>query len=374
MRRVPGLVLLAVLASPALALAEDVVAYEAEGDAPTAGADPRVAALDDAFAHAVTAALADVVAPDVRAARKGDLDREIVGHARLWVTKFSVTKDETDDARRHLIVSVKIDRDKLRARLGELDITTVEGGAPALPGAKSVTVLVRVASESGVQKELGVSSLTSALRAAGMIVKKAPASAPDVIDDATAAQLAEQAKADEALVAGVTVGAFVPVRGQQQPAALVSAKLRMLDHGRPVGQGTAIAAARGEDGIAYAVDRAVTLAVTDVLPPVPHKLGPAGAYTGDDTPIGDPGVVLVRLPSRTPFSMVLEEQHYLAGAKGVRAASLRRLSPAGWVVGVTTELPIERIAAIAKRPPATDTSAAVKIVGDVVEVALSGAP
>lgn len=372
-RRVLPFVMLAALASPALA--EDVVAYEAEGDAPTSGADPRVAALDDAFAHAVTAALADVVAPDVRAARKGDLDREIVGHARLWVTKFSVTKDETADARRQLTVSVKIDRDKLRARLGELDITTVEaGGTPVAPGAKSVIVLSRVASASGVQKELGVVSLTSALRAAGMIVKKAPANAPDELDDTTAGQLAEQAKADEALVAGVTVGAFVPVRGQQQPAALVSARLRMLDHGKTVGQGTAIAAARGEDGVAYAVDRAVTLAVTDALPPVPQKLGPAGAFTGDDTPIGDPGVVLVRLPSKTPFSMVLEEQHYLSGAKGIRAASLRRLSPAGWVIGVTTELPIERIAAIAKKPPATDTSAAVKIVGDVVDVTLSGAP
>jgi hypothetical protein len=370
-RRVLALVLLAALASPALA--EDVVAYEAEGDAPTGSADPRVTALDDAFAHAVTAALADVVAPDVRAARKGDLDREIIGHARLWVTKFSVTKDETDDARRQLIVSVKIDRDKLRARLGELDIATVDGTAVA-PGAKSVTILVRVASEGGVQKDLGVASLTTALRGAGMLVKKAPANAPDTIDDATAVQLAEQAKADEVLVGGVTVGAFVPVRGQTQPAALVSAKLRMLDHGKAIAQGTAISAARGEDGIAYAVDRALGLAVTDVLPPVPQKLGPAGSFTGDDTPIGDAGVVLVRLPAQTPFSMVLEEQRYLAGARGVRGASLRRLSPGGWVLGVSTELPIEKIAAIAKKPPATDTSAAVKIVGDVVVVALSGSP
>jgi hypothetical protein len=207
-----------------------------------------------------------------------------------------------------------------------------------------------------------------------MIVKKAPSNAPDEIDDGAAAQLAEQAKADEALVAGVTVGAFVPVRGQVQPAALVSAKVRMLDHGKAVAQGTAIAAARGEDGVAYAVDRAVTLAVADVLPPVPQKLGPAGSFTGDDTPISEGGIVLVRMPSKTPFGMVLEEQRYLAGAKGVRAASLRRLSPAGWVIGVATDQSLEKVAAIAKKPPATDTYAAVKIIGDVVEVTLSGAP
>jgi hypothetical protein len=44
------------------------------------------------------------------------------------------------------------------------------------------------------------------------------------------------------------------------------------------------------------------------------------------------------------------------------------------VIGVTTAESIERVAQIAKKPPATDTSSSVKIVGDVVEVALSGSP
>lgn len=378
-RRVLVAVMLAALATPAFA--EDVVAYEAEGGAPATGADARVAALDDAFAHAVTAAIADVVAPDVRAARKADLDREIVAHARLWVVKFTVTRDDTDDARRQLAVSVKIDRDKLRARLGELDIATVEPGAGAATGtAKTAAVLVRVTmtgnagSPGPTRSDLGVPALTGALRAAGIVVRKAPAGPDGDIDDATAAQLAEQAKAEMALVASVSVGALVPVRGQPQPAALVTAKVRMLDKGKPVGQGTAIAAARGEDTTGYAVDRALTAAMTDVLPPAPQKLAQAGAFNGDDTPIGEPGVVLVRMPSTTPFGMVLEEQRYLAGAKGVHSASLRRLSPTGWVIGVATDQSIERVASIAKKPPATDTAAAVKIVGEVVEVTLSGAP
>jgi hypothetical protein len=85
-------------------------------------------------------------------------------------------------------------------------------------------------------------------------------------------------------------------------------------------------------------------------------------------------VVLVRLSSKTPYGLVLAEQRYLAGAKGVRAAALRRLSPAGWVIGVATGDPIERVAQIAKKPPAADASSAVKIVGDVVEVTLTGPP
>jgi hypothetical protein len=41
---------------------------------------------------------------------------------------------------------------------------------------------------------------------------------------------------------------------------------------------------------------------------------------------------------------------------------------------VTTTESIERIAQIAKKAPASDTSAKVKIVGNIVEVTLSGSP
>ena len=356
-------------------MADDVVAYEAEGQAATTGADPRVAALDDAFAHAVNAALADVVAADVRAAHKVDLDREFVGHARVWVAKFTVTRDDTDNGMRELVVSVKIDRDKLRAKLGELGIATSEqGAAPASGPVRSATVLVRVATPAGVRADLGGAAIATALRGAGFVVRKTPAAPEGELDDAAAAQLAEQAKADSAVVANVTVGPEVPVRGQAQPASLVTAKIRLVDHGKAVATGTAVAAARGSDGLGYAVDRAVGAAMSDVLPPQPQKLAQAGSFSGDDTPIAEAGIVLVRMPSKTPFSMVLEEQRYLAGAKGVHAASLRRMSPNGWVIGVTTDQPVEKVAAIAKRPPVTDTNAAVKIVGDVVEVTLSGAP
>ncbi|HEX5059265.1 MAG TPA: hypothetical protein VFV99_07890, partial [Kofleriaceae bacterium] len=124
----------------------------------------------------------------------------------------------------------------------------------------------------------------------------------------------------------------------------------------------------------YAVDRAVLGAAIDVFPPAPAKLGPAGAFRGEDTPLTDAGVVLVRLPVRTPYSIVLEEQKYLAGAKGVRAATLRRLSPNGWVIGVATNESIEQVARIAKKAPMTDTMTTVKVVGDIVELSLAGAP
>ena len=57
-----------------------------------------------------------------------------VGHARLWVTKFKVTKEAVADDRKQLSVSVRVDRDKLRARLAELNIAVEDrrrGAAPA---------------------------------------------------------------------------------------------------------------------------------------------------------------------------------------------------------------------------------------------------
>ncbi|HET9990911.1 MAG TPA: hypothetical protein VFQ65_20410 [Kofleriaceae bacterium] len=370
--------------------AEDIVAYEAEGDAPVGGTDARTAALDDAFARAVGSALGDLVAGDVRTAHKGELDKEIVGHARLWVAKFTVTKDDTEDARRQLTVSVRIDRDKIRARLDELKVPTKEASAAPADGQRAVTILLRVATSKGVHASFGKSAdhdtiglggLATVFRGAGMAVRRAPdtgtvAADGDLpISDADADALADTAKADLIAIAGVTVGDAVAVRGQPQPAVLVAAHLRLFDHRSHalVGQGTALAAA-GADDPRYAIDRALAAAASDVLPPAPKKLGQAAAFTGDDTPFAEPGVVLVRLGSKTPYSMVLAEQKFLAGAKGVRAASLRRLSPAGWVIGVTTGESLERVAQIAKKPPATDTSASVKIVGDIVEVALSGSP
>ena len=66
------------------ARAEDFATYDADGDADAGGADPRVAALDEAFGKAVALALIDIVTAEVRGAKKAELDREIIARARLW--------------------------------------------------------------------------------------------------------------------------------------------------------------------------------------------------------------------------------------------------------------------------------------------------
>ena len=373
-----------------VAAAEDIVAYEAEGEAAASATDARTAALDDAFAHAVASAIADVVTGDVRTAHKGELDKEIVGHARLWVTRFTVTKDEVDDDRRELTVSVRIDRDKLRARLDELKIASHDTSGNAIAdtaGQRSATILLRVASEKSLHASFGkdadhdldgLGELATRLRAAGYAIRRAPDDGPAPtaagdVPDVDVDALATSAQADVVALAGVTVGEPAFVRGQAQPAVLATAHVRLVDRKthQTLGQASAIAAGSTDDRRA-AITRALAGALGDALPPAGKQLGPPAALTGDDHPLGESGIVLVRLSPKTPYALVLAEQRYLAGAKGVRSATLRRMSPAGWVIGVTTSDAIDRVAQVAKKPPTGDTSSAVKIVGDVVELSLTG--
>jgi hypothetical protein len=409
-----GLALAIVLATASAAHAEDVAAYEVEGQADAGGADSRTAALDEAFAEATTRALAELVPAEARKAHKADLDREIIARARLWVAKFSVAKDATDDGRRQLSVSVRIDRDKIRARLAELNIETGAGTpATATPGAKTVAILLRVAQPSGVVADYGpaadkdapgVAAVTAALRSGGMTVKRAPTSgsaaraAGDLpLDDDEADALAGEAKADLALVAGISVGDQVAVRGMPGTAALVSAHLRLIERGshKVIGEGAAAVAVVGEDPAATtqthdgtgsprpgsdaewqrgSIERAVAAAAADLIPSAPPAPHAPPQFHGADTPLPEAGVVLVRLSAKTPYSMVVAEEKYLAGAKGVRSATLHRLSPGGWVIGVATNETVDRVAQMAKKPPATDTSVDVKIADDIVELTLGGAP
>ncbi|MBA3452803.1 MAG: hypothetical protein H0T42_06920 [Deltaproteobacteria bacterium] len=380
------------LALTSVARAEDLGAYDTEGDAELSGSDPRVAALDEAFARAVTLAISDVVAPDVRSAKKAELDRELVGRARLWVAKFTVVKDTTAGDRRQLKVTVRVDRDKVRAKLAEMKIPTMTAGEASK--GRAVTVLLRVGDRESVratfgasaEKELpGLGALSSALRTGGMTVKRAPAAGPAAradgelpLSDEDADALAASAKADLAAIAGVSIGDAVPVRGIASNGVLVTAHVRLIDRRgkKLVGQGTATTAARGTDPavIKHAVDAALVGAITDVLPPTRQALTAANGFTGEDTPAAEPGVVLVRMSPKTPWGIVNAELKYLQGAKGVQRAVLRRLSPGGWVIGVTTTESVERIAQIAKKPPATDTFVEMRINADIIELTLSGAP
>lgn len=375
------------------ARAEDIVAYQADGDADAGASDARVRALDEAFAKAVSQALVDLLESDVRRQNKQVLDRELLGHARLWVAKFTVTKEAVSDDRKQLSASVRVDRDKLRARLAELGIALKAGDAPAVASEPAI-VLLRVAAPDGVRATYGLraeldvpglAALSSVLRRSNLTIKRAPAAGPAAsadgdlpVDDDTAQALGADAKAAVVAVAGVSIGAPVPLRGIDAAGVLVTAHVRLVDRKarKATGQGTVVTAARGSDPglVGYAIDRALAAAMSEALPQQAQSLAQPQTFSGNTTPISEPGVVLVRLARNTPWGTVQAELKHLLGARGVSSATLRHVSPAGWVIGVATTESIDRIASIVKRPPSADTSVSVKVVGDVVEATLAGAP
>lgn len=394
MKTLAAVVVCVLVGASARAHAEDIVAYQADGDADARAPDARVEALDEAFGKAVSQALGELVDAEVRKQSKPVLDRELIGHARLWVTKFTVTKEAVADDRKQLSVSVRVDRDKVRARLAELNIATRSTGEAPAASAVPATVLLRVVMPDGVhanfglaaEKEVaGLAALSSVLRRANMAIKRASASGPAAkadgdlpLDDDTAEALAAEVKADIVAIASVAIGAPVPLRGIDASGVLITARVRIVDRKahKALGQGNVVTATRGTDPgvVGYAVDRALATAAMDVLPQPAQRLPQAQAFTGSDTPVGEPGIVLVRMPRTTPWGMVQLEIKHLLGARGVSRASLRHVSPAGWVIGVATGESIDRIASIVKKPPASDTAVSVKIVGDIVEASLSGAP
>ena len=384
------LVMLLLLA-PALAHAEDVASYQAEGDADASGADPRVVALDEAFGRAIGQALADVLDAPTRKTHKATLDKEIVARARLWVVGFKVEKEDLVDGRKQLSVAVRVDRDKMRDRLEQLSIAG-GGGDPAAPvAARTTVILLRVNETGGTRASFGASAekevpglgvLASSLRGSGLTVKRAITTGPAPkaggelpLEDDEAEAIAADSKAEIAVIAGVTVSAAVSIRGLPTTASLVTAHVRVIARGKKLmGQGLGVVASRGVEPAAInaAIERALVAASGDAMPAVQVPVAPAAGWVGDDTPIAEPGVVLIRMPGKTPFALVAAELKYLGGAKGVSRAALHRVSPGGWVIGVSTTESVSKIASIAKKAPTADTSVQVKVVGDLVELSIAG--
>lgn len=388
------------------AWADDVASYQTSGGAPAAIGDPRTTALDEAFARAVRSALADVLPSDQRTAHQAELDREIIGRARRWVTTFTVTKDDVVDGRRELMVAVQIDRDKIRARLEQLNVAAAPRAEPIAAPAIAVDVQVTAAprTRTAAVARAGVSALTAALQSAGMAVRPLATrntATRDAADADKAPVPGEAATPRLIAIAELNIGEPTRVRGQADDAVLVAARVRLVENrgsaareelptaGRDSARAGEVVIAQGQGSAAARVDeprsgveRAIALAATSVLPRLPGKAPSSAPRPAESTPVAEPGVVFVRLPPGTSYAMVLAEQKFLAGAKAIRAATVRRLSSSGWLIGVTTtpgtdstpQAAIDRVARLATQPPANDVQVAVKVVRGVVEVTITGAP
>lgn len=403
-RRVAVLALLFALASTGSARAEEVQTYEVVGQADAGAGDPRAVAVDDAFATATREAVEDLLSKAQRTEHRAVIGKEIYGRARRWVASYKVLDDTTSDGKRKLTVSVRLHRDTLRARLVELGIlaepaapgpSPVPDGADPSPGpssaaaaasrwaGQSATLLLRVRrgerlaasyGASGERDLVGSEAASTALSARGLVLRPAPFSGPGAraegelpMSDDAARALAKEAKAELAVVIGAEVTGRQTVRGVASPMILARAKARAVATGRERIEGEGVGAVvvpAGEDEraiAAAALDRAITAAVVEALPLTSAVAAPAAELTSDDEPLpAVEGAVWLRVAARTPWRVVAAVLRHL-GKQPNTKAELRRLSPAGYLVLVTSSSNLERIAALTRSAALPSGAGALKV-------------
>jgi hypothetical protein len=390
--RIVAAVAVAVVVALAASAAADDSVYQVDGEADAGASDPKKIALDDAFAAAVREALRDLVASADLKARKADLDREVVGRSRLWVVNYKVTEDATEGDLRRLKVNVRIARDKLVGRLGELSIPVRVDDTPTpIPTAtRRATVLLRVTTPRGVVASFGagaerdapgLAAIGAAAAAAGWQVVSAPTAGPAArrdgelpLDDESARALAGSAGAELAIVVSIVAAGPGPVRGTGEHAALARARVRVVDKAGVVGDGHGAGGARGggDDRASAAAAIAAAGAFADARPPTtsttpiePGALVPA------------PGEVLIRIVARdrehpVPWTLVRAIRDRLA-LDTKASVVLRRLSAREIVIashgGATADKLARSIKDLERK--VTDTTFQTKVAGDIVDVKVS---
>jgi hypothetical protein len=389
-RALAAVILAAVGASAGPAAAEDLATYDAAGAADAAATDARTRALDLAFSAAVKKALAELVSPADLGRRRDDLDRQILSRARLWVASFKVVAQATEGNQLKLTAAVRIDRDRLRAKLGELGIATAAAvpEPPAILAPRTATVLMRVINPgggvaatygSGASREIPASeAVAGVIAASGLALVAAPTTGgparPDgdlPLDDAAARSLASGAGAQIAVVVHVQVDGAGPVRASRQTGALARARARVVTaDGELLGESSALGGAYGGSDVPAingALTRAAALAVTGALP----RTG-ASAVGAPPPPAAPPplaaakGEVLVRVKNLGAWAPVAALRQQLATTAGVQRVRIARLSADEVVLAVTTGQRPDRVAAAARATP--DLRARVLTEDGIVEI------
>lgn len=424
--------MLGLLASAAPAGAEDIKTFEVTGEADEGASDSRGVAVDAAFAQATEDALEELLTKAQRSEKRSVLNKEVVGRARRWVASYKVTGDQVAGGKRQLTVTVRLNRELLRARLLELGVLEAsepangQGTEPAgddtggqddgpvvdpkgQPGTggtpvpvsssadprwagRTATLLLRARHKAkavvtfgaaGEASPPGANVAAGVMADRGLVVKPASLAGPAPregeedelpLDDGQARALAGAAKAELAVVVGVELSERQFVRGIATPMVLARAWARVVARGEGAeGEGRGSWVAVAGDGDRLAVDRAVAAAVAAALPTTAPGRAAQPQLTTDDQPLPSAeGGAWLRIGPRTPWTVVTALLKQFAKQQGA-TAELRRLSPAGYLVLVRGPN-ADRAAAIARAAQLPEGAGSLKVRTDrgVVMVRLEG--
>ena len=330
-------VFIALLAMPFAARADDTV-LTVKGSADTGAADPRVAALDAAFATATREVLAELVDRAERDRRRADLDREIIARARLWVTSFKVIRDQVSGTKRNLDVAVTIRRGKLIARLGELSIAVAAADSKPVAGTSQLAlILLRLTTPGGsrvaTEGDADGARISKVLQAGG-IASVLPKTASSLDPDSAQASAAA-AGADWVLIVDARGTAPESTRGAHLRSSWGSATLRLLDRSgravietKGVGGAYETSARESPDDPIVLATRAAIGAALQALPAIDAAIHPSTA-----APRASAGEVLVHVsfaPGGWNWLATIRDE--LVARKAV--VSIRRLDRTGVTLAV----------------------------------------
>lgn len=389
--RILAVIIAALSVVPAGARA-DTIRIEARGQSDTRdAAEPaaaRTRALDAAFAAALEQALAELIAPAVRARHQREIGTEVLRRARLFIASYKVLEEGEIEGQRVVRITATVDLDKLRDKLAERGIEAAaepgevaEESAPASRARPKVVVLLHAVvgettattfgqrgDDGGVPGRTLIQNLReqgfevlSAAGAAAPVSREAPQGVP--LDDAAAGIMARQAGAGGAFVLGLQALPDGLIRGTRLVGAQARAVVRVLD-AEDSGSATLVAKAvvqsasfaeSLEEAQSAAAAEVATRALLAVTQTVADRWPPR--ITADDA-------LIVEIRGYRGWSSVDAIIKGLSGTRGIERVWPRRLGKQGVALAVVTELGRGRVAAALKRVALPGGTLVVKALGE----------
>lgn len=363
------------------ARADDHLTVDSHGEAQGTGDVARTAALDRAFARAVSQAITTIVPRAAATRHRRVLVEQIIGRARLFITTYHITSQKKTESGVEVRIKAVVDRAKIRTRLGQLGV--IAGAAPdsAAPAARPELALVVAARIAGTttatfgQHQAGfvASSLAESFKARGFDVAStaglplqvsAGAEAGLPASDSAAIELCQRVGAGGAIIAGIQSEARGRIRGTLLFGAIATVRVRALD----AASGDVVTTLEAQGvGFGAGAEDAATRAARDGIARAVRQLGRALAQYWPPPAVAD-NALLVTVRGASTWRTIGAVIHQLEGTPGIDNVTPRQFSRGRAVLAVSTRIGARRVAAAARAASIPGSSAAIRIEGDAIYV------
>lgn len=358
--------------------AEDIATISSRGEIGSSSKDARTRALDLAFVAAVRDVVGQLAPPSEYKRLHDDIAANVERRARLFVASFRVEKELDDGKVLRVWIAAKIDRDKVRARLGELGVKFDAAGPRPEPAVDTATVggfLVVLDAASGEDAAtVGERERVAAQFAATLTERGYPAAFERLGDGEVRGQSLDKAKKRGAAVVailGQRRESGKGVRGTRLIGSHATVTVALLDakSGETFSQAMATGSGVGE-AAALAAGTADAEAVRNLVSELTPAIAKRFVRTTPEALRGQ--AVVVRGFSR--YASVAAVVVALEGTPGVKAVVPQRFGPGQITMVVRGTAPASRLAASARGVTLPEGGLQVSESGGAITVTVAGEP